>query len=66
MLDRNRRRSDIAVKTVEFQTVKIGRSLASKKGNPPSERAEFARKFVEESISRSAALFPKRVPVKAR
>lgn len=65
MADPKQKRGGVAVKTVEIQTVKIGRSLASKQGNPASERAAFARKFVEESLSRSSALFPASKQAKA-
>lgn len=60
MSDQQKRHSRSGVKTVEFQTVKLARNLASKRNSPPAERAEFAKKFVEESISRSSALFPRR------
>ncbi|UES46519.1 hypothetical protein GFK90_23555 [Roseibium aggregatum] len=65
MSDQAKKYSRSGVKTVEIKTVRIARDLASTKNNPPSERAEFARKFVEESISRSSALFPQKPHAKA-
>ncbi len=53
-----KKRGEVSVKTVEIQTVKIARSLASKVGNPTSEKVDFARKIVEESRSRSRNLYP--------
>lgn len=52
------KRGSVSVKTVEIQTVKVARNLASKTGNPASEKADFARKFVEETRSRSRGLHP--------
>lgn len=48
------------VKTVELRSVRMAKNLASKKNNPASERAAFAKTLVEESIFRSSALFQHR------
>ncbi len=65
MSDQPKKHSRSGVRTVEIRTVKIARDLASTKNSPPSDRAEFARKFVEEAASRSSALFPQRPRAKA-
>lgn len=64
MSGRIQKSSRSGVKTVEIQTVKIARSLANNRNSPSSAQAEFAKKLVEESFSRSAALFSK--PAKAK
>lgn len=65
MAEQERWVTETSVKTVEIKTVKLGRKLASTKGSPENERAEFARKFVEESIARSKQLFAPSVAAKA-
>ena len=54
-------RRSASVKTVEIQTVKIGRNIASQTETPAKDRATFARKIVEESRSRSRALYEAKV-----
>lgn len=56
-MKREKRKVSASVKTVELATVKLGRSIASHTGTAKSQRAEFARKFIEESRLRSRALY---------
>jgi hypothetical protein len=46
-----------AIKTVELQSVRLGRTLAAAKGSAGSAQADFSSMLVQESKRRAEALF---------